>query len=299
MLNVKLDLQKHPIIFDYIKNGITITNQHSIIIYTNPAFTTITGYTSEDVMGKSTGMLHSGRHDDTFYKSMWKNINEKGFWEGEIWNRKKSGTIFPEYLTISRIEQDDVNDFLYIAVFSDISFLKEDISKKLHLAFYDPLTELPNRNLYMDRVNKIIEDAKTSVNKKVVVFFMDLDKFKQVNDTHGHCVGDKLLKMVGQRMASITRESDTVARIGGDEFAAIITSNCDKEAVIAFAQRIVEHLERPFQIDEHEVNISISIGISFYPNDASDLDVLLKNADQAMYIAKKDKTKIRCHGDAR
>lgn len=289
-----INLDEKKIIFDFIKNGILITNQDSIICYTNPAFTGITGYTKEEVGGQNPGMLHSGRHDVNFYKSMWQNIVDNGFWEGEIWNRRKSGEIYPEFLTISKINQAGTDDFFYIAIFSDITFLKKDISKKLHLAFYDPLTELPNRNLYLDRVNKAMARVANKPEKGVVIFYMDLDRFKKVNDTHGHCVGDKLLNMVGKRLLTITRESDTIARIGGDEFAAIVTSDCDKKFVVDFAKRIVNSIEKPFSIDGHQIDISISIGISFYPHDADNLDSLLAAADKAMYLAKKSGTRIEC-----
>ncbi|MDR3492390.1 MAG: sensor domain-containing diguanylate cyclase [Gammaproteobacteria bacterium] len=290
-----IDLDQQPNIFDYIQNGITITNKDSTILYTNPSFTRITGYTKEEAQGNNPGVLHSGHHGKDFYETMWKDIEGKGYWEGEIWNRRKTGEIYPEYLTISKIIQDNSNQFFYMAIFSDISYLKEDISKKLHLAFYDPLTELPNRNFYLDHVNKTIEHAKTETGKAKtkVVFYMDLDKFKHVNDTYGHLIGDQLLKMVGKRLGSITRKGDTIARIGGDEFAAIITSDCDKDSIKNLAKRIVISLEEPFLIEDHNINISISIGISFYPNDTVNIETLLSNADQAMYIAKKTGTKIK------
>lgn len=289
---LSIDLTSERNIFDFVKNGIAITNEQSVILYTNPAFTTITGYTKEEVKGQNPGMLHSGKHDATFYKALWQDILTKGFWEGEIWNRRKSGQIYPEFLTISKVTQQDTEQFYYIAIFSDITFLKKDINKNMQLAFYDPLTELPNRNLYLDRVNSVIEQAKNQTDKTVAIFYMDLDKFKQVNDTYGHCAGDQLLKMVGERFASITRAGDTIARIGGDEFAAILSANCEMDLVKKFANRIVTEIEKPFAIEGHEVNVSISIGISFYPNDASQIDKLLARADQAMYKAKKNHSRI-------
>lgn len=287
-----INLHHQPIIFDYINNGITITDKNSSILYTNPAFTKITGYSKEEAKGENPAILHSGRHDHQFYKDMWQKINSQGFWEGEIWNRRKSGELYPEYLTISKLSQGDESDFLYIAVFSDISYLKKDITKKLHLAFYDPLSELPNRSLFLDRVNQSIENAKNDSDKTIAIFYMDLDKFKHVNDTYGHCVGDELLKLVGKRLASIVRVGDTIARVGGDEFTALLTTTVDKLSVSHFAQRILDSIEKPFIIDSHKIDISISIGISFYPQDAHTVDDLLANADKAMYIAKKSGTKI-------
>jgi len=262
--HILINLEQEPIIFDYINNGITITDKNSSIIYTNPTFTKITGYSKEEAKGENPGILHSGRHKHDFFKEMWQKIMTNGFWEGEIWNRRKSGEIYPEYLTVSKIPQGDPDDFLYIAVFSDISYLKKDISKKLHLAFYDPLSELPNRNLFLDRVHQSIEDTKND-SDIIAVFYMDLDKFKAVNDTYGHCVGDQLLKVVGKRLAAAVKSGDTIARVGGDEFTALLTTVVDEASAFHFAQRILNSIEKPFVIDGHTIHISISIGMSFFP----------------------------------
>lgn len=296
--NLLIDLNSPSTIFNYINNGITVTDDNSTILYTNPAFTKITGYTAEEVKGKNPGMLHSGQHDKHFYEQMWQSIIDHGFWEGEIWNRRKTGEIFPEFLTISKVNQFSSDKPLYIAIFSDISFLKKDIEKKLHLAFYDPLTELPNRALYLDRVNKSVQQTNNSTEKNLAVFYMDLDKFKPVNDAYGHCVGDELLKMVGQRLAAITRAEDTIARIGGDEFAVILTFHGDKKFVSDFSKRIINSIEEPFLIDGNTINISISIGISFYPYDTDNIDTLLINADKAMYVAKKKGSKIEYYNNS-
>ncbi|MBX9786734.1 MAG: diguanylate cyclase [Alphaproteobacteria bacterium] len=295
--SIVIDLSQAPIIFDYINNGVTITDKISTILYTNSAFTRITGYSQEEAKGDNPGMLHSGRHDKKFYENMWAQIINQGFWEGEIWNRRKSGEIYPEYLTISKVPQENENEFLYIAIFSDITFLKEDIDKKLHLAFFDPLTKLPNRNLYLDRVRQSTENTKRTTGKLVAVFYMDLDKFKSVNDTYGHYVGDELLNFVGMRLSSIVRKGDTIARIGGDEFTVILTNIHDKQSASHFAERIIEAIERPFIIEGHKIEISISIGISFYPDDTDNIDVLLANADEAMYKAKKTGAKIITHDE--
>jgi diguanylate cyclase (GGDEF)-like protein/PAS domain S-box-containing protein len=290
--HVFINLHHKPLVFDFINNGITITDKNSSILYTNPTFTTITGYSKEEALGENPAILHSGRHDKKFFENMWKDIVSKGFWEGEIWNRRKSGEVYPEYLTISKLPQGGEDDFLYIAVFSDISYLKKDITKKLHLAFYDPLSELPNRSLFLDRVNQSIENAKNDPDKTVAIFYMDLDKFKHVNDTYGHCVGDELLKLVGKRLSSIIRAGDTIARVGGDEFTALLTTSVDKLYVSDFAQRIFDSVQKPFMIDGNKIDISISIGISFYPQDANTVDQLLIKADKAMYIAKRGGIKI-------
>lgn len=294
--HILINLEQEPIIFDYINNGITITDKNSSIIYTNPTFTKITGYSKEEAKGENPGILHSGKHGHDFFKEMWEKIITNGFWEGEIWNRRKSGEIYPEYLTISKIPQGDSDDSLYIAVFSDISYLKKDISQKLHLAFYDPLSELPNRNLFLDRVHQCIENTKNKSDKTIAVFYMDLDKFKLVNDTYGHCVGDQLLKVVGLRLARTVKSGDTIARVGGDEFTALLTTVHDEATAFHFAQRILESIEKPFMIDGHTIHISISIGISFFPTDADTVEGLLTSADQAMYIAKKSGPKIVRYG---
>ena len=294
--NILINLNSDQNIFDYVSNGITITDKHSKIIYINPAFSKITGYTREEIIGKNPGALHSGRHGKPFYDDMWQQITSKGFWNGEIWNRRKSGEIYPEFLTISKIQQDNSNNFFYVGIFADISFLKKDIARKLHLAFYDPLTELPNRASYLDRINKAMERKEANLESTFVIFYMDLDKFKQVNDTYGHCIGDKLLKQVGHRLTSVIRSGDTIARMGGDEFAAILTTDIDKQAATALAKRILNQIETPFLIDNHTLNISISIGIVFYLYDASNnLETLLSHADQAMYKAKKTGTKIEIY----
>lgn len=280
-------------IFDRIQNGILITNCQSQVVYTNPAFTRITGYTAQEMLGQNPGMLHSGRHDKQFYEDMWKNIKDKGYWEGEVWNRKKSGEIIPEYLTISALISADKNICNYIAISSDISYLKKDIAKNMKLAFYDPLTELPNRSLYHDRVSQAINRGKADASLKHAIMFMDLDKFKQVNDTYGHLIGDELLKLVAHRLTSIMRTGDTVARVGGDEFTAILNGIQNQSDVDALAHRMVEAIEKPFIIDGNKINISISIGICFYPIDGHQVDDLLAAADKAMYKAKREQSKIQ------
>lgn len=286
-------------IFDRIQNGILITNCQSQVVYTNPAFTRITGYTAQEMLGQNPGMLHSGRHDKQFYEDMWKNIKDKGYWEGEVWNRKKSGEIFPEYLTISSLISVDENTCNYIGVISDISYLKKDIYKKLKLAFYDPLTELPNRALYHDRVSQSINRGKADAALKHAIMFMDLDKFKQVNDTYGHLIGDELLKLVAHRLTSIIRTGDTVARVGGDEFTAILNGIQNQSDADVLAHRMVEAIEKPFIIDGNKINISISIGICFYPVDGHQVDDLLAAADKAMYKAKREQSKIQFYQPAK
>lgn len=279
-------------IFEYIENGILITDCDSKIVYANPAFSRICGYSNEELLGRNPGMLHSGRHDKKFYEAMWNSLKEKGYWEGEIWNRRKSGEIFPVYLTISSLIGVDNYECNYIAIISDISYLKKDVYKKLKLAMYDPLTELPNRTLYRDRVSHALKHAKTNPDIKHAILFMDLDKFKQVNDTYGHLVGDTLLKLVAERLSSVMRAGDTIARVGGDEFTAIFNNITNQSDIKQLTHRIVETIEKPFIIDGHKIEVSISIGVCIYPADGHLVDDLLAGADKAMYKAKRDKSKV-------
>lgn len=288
-----IDFKEEKRIFDLVKNGMSITDVSSTIVYVNPAFTTITGYDKSEAIGNNPGILHSGYHSKDFYEQMWADITNKGAWEGEIWNRRKSGQIYPEYLTISKIHLANSEQLFYLAIFSDITYLKGDIKNKYHLAFYDPLTELPNRNLFQERVSKIPNDK---VGKKTALLFMDLNKFKSVNDTYGHCVGDNLLKLVGHQLASVTRKEDIIARVGGDEFVAIITLN-DESWLESFANRIVHAVEQPFVIDGNKIDVSISIGISIYPKDTDNIEQLVQYADRAMYHAKRHGLRIQYYSD--
>lgn len=288
-----IDIKQSPIIFDYISNGIMITDDKSKIIYVNPAYSKITGYTEKDVIGENPGMLHSGYHDEDFYQAMWEAIVKNGAWEGEVWNRRKSGAIYPEFLTITKINLNESGDQFYIGIFSDISFMKKDAEKKLHLAYYDPLTELANRTLFSNRAEFCLDQAKQN-HSSFAIFFMDLDKFKMINDTHGHVVGDQLLRIIGSRLKAIIRSGDTIARVGGDEFAAVLQNLNEPSAAITFAERVVAEIEKPFELNAVECHVSISIGISFYPTNGLNVDELIIKADKAMYEAKRTKNKIVC-----
>ncbi|MCF6766720.1 sensor domain-containing diguanylate cyclase [Thiotrichales bacterium 19S3-7] len=251
----------HPL-FDRVKNGITLTDENSKILYVNPAFSEITGYSKDDVIGGNPGILRSGYHDEAFYKKMWENIDNFGFWEGEIWNRQKSGKLYPSLLTITKLKNSDKKVSNYLAVFSDISFLEADNTEKINLAFYDPLTKLPNRLALEDQFNKTISAHKRKYynklvelqNKdKILILFFDLNKFKQVNDTYGHVVGDKLLKNVASRLQSVMRSTDIIARFGGDEFVGIIPGITTAFEIKEYCSRILEAFVAPFKIDELEI----------------------------------------------
>lgn len=284
-------------LFDLIKNGIAITNDESKILYVNPYYSIITGYSSNEVIGKNPGILRSGYHDEKFYKNMWADMLAKGFWEGEIWNRKKSGTIYPSLLTISKIKNTSKNIVNYIALFSDMTFMKQNETEKLNLAFYDPLTKLPNRLFLEEHFNQIAgkynryrrnKSSQSSVDEKMAFVFFDLNKFKKVNDTHGHLVGDKLLKQIAERMKKITRKSEFVSRLGGDEFVAIITELVSRKGVDEYCKRIEKAFQNPFQIDELQINSSCSIGTSIFPDDGTSFEALLEESDKEMYLKKAD-----------
>jgi diguanylate cyclase (GGDEF)-like protein/PAS domain S-box-containing protein len=280
-------------IFEEISNGITITDEHSKVIYVNPAFTTITGYQAKEIIGDNPGVLHSGRHDKSYYEHMWKEIITSGRWQGEIWNRRKSGEIVPELLTITKIVTQN-NKVFYIGVFSDISFLVQENEKKINLALHDPLTGLCNRSLLMDRFDVIMHQYKRDIfehrsnTKQVAFLFIDLDRFKKLNDTYGHLVGDSILVFVAQVLTTCSRSSDTVARVGGDEFAVILSDIIAKEEVENYCTRVREALSLGKEVNGLLLIPELSIGVSFFPSEATDFDTLTAHADKAMYHSKRN-----------
>ena len=272
-------------VYDASNEGIMITDSNNLIIATNPAFTTITGYTQEDVMGKDPRILKSGYHDVFFYKTMWQDINTNGYWQGEIWDKRKNGEIYPKWLTINTVFNEDGAIQQRVAMFTDISQRREAETLIWRQANFDVLTALPNRQMFHDRLEQHIKKANRAV-RPIALMFLDLDRFKEVNDTLGHDIGDALLRDAAQRLSSCVRETDTVARLGGDEFTIILSEIDDISSVGRVAQEILRKLSEPFLLGSEVVYISASIGITLYPEDATEIEVLLKNADQAMYAAK-------------
>ncbi len=272
-------------VFENTLDGICITDTNKLIVNINPAFQHITGYSAEEVIGKNPNILSSGKQDATFYKQMWKTIGEKGFWQGEIWNRKKDGEIYPELLTISPIVDENRVITHYIGLFRDISTSKKQQEKLELMAHFDVLTQLPNRILLADRFTRAISHSKRS-NNQLAVCFLDLDNFKPVNDTLGHEVGDHLLIKVAERIGLNLREEDTVSRHGGDEFVLLLGDIESFSQCAQMLDRLIHFLAQPYLIDGHSIVISASIGVTLYPNDNSDLDTLMRHADQAMYQAK-------------
>jgi diguanylate cyclase (GGDEF)-like protein/PAS domain S-box-containing protein len=268
-------------------DSIMVTNGKSIILSVNAAFTRLTGYSEEEVIGKSSNILSSGKHDKNFYQKMWQSLLEENTWQGEIWNKKKSGDLYPEWLTIVQINENNTEEPLYAAIFSDITQRKL-AEKRIHaLAFYDELTGLPNRRLFNDRFEVALSTAHR--NKQLVaVLFLDLDRFKQINDSLGHNIGDEILIATAKRIKNSIEEGDTVSRFGGDEFIILLTEMASLKDIVAAIERIVNVLSEPHELDTLELQITCSIGASVYPEDGVGADILLKQADTAMYKAKDE-----------
>ena len=267
--------------------AIVITDIENNIIQINKAFSEITGYSPEEVIGKNPRILKSGRHDQDFYRIMWEILIATGSWQGEIMDRRKSGEVYPKWLSITvvRNEKGDISN--YIALFSDITERKASYERIQHLAHFDALTNLPNRALLNDHLDLAIAVANRS-QTQLAIIFLDLDRFKVVNDSLGHHAGDLLLQVVSERLKNCVREIDTVARLGGDEFVILLGSIRDPSDAARVAQKVVETIAIPFMLDGNEVNIGTSIGIGIYPENGLDRPTLLKNADAAMYHAKEN-----------
>lgn len=273
------------------QEGILVTDANNVILRVNRAFTQITGYSAEDVIGQAPHLLGSGHHDAGFYDAMWTSINETGLWEGEIWNRRKNGEVYPEHLVITAVKDNAGVVTNYVATLNDITLNKAAAEEIHHLAFYDALTRLPNRRLLLDRLNHALA-ASTRNGKEGAVLFLDLDHFKTLNDTLGHDVGDLLLQQVAERLTACVREGDTVARLGGDEYVIMLEdlSEHDLEAAAqaeAIGEKILIALNKPYHLGVHEHHCTSSIGIALFNDHKSGIEELLKQADIAMYQAKK------------
>ena len=272
-------------VFDRAGEAIFITDAETRIITANEAFVAITGYALEEAVGNTPAMLKSGRHGKSFYDEMWRKLREEGGWQGEIFNRRKDGEVYPEWLTINAVR--DASDTVqhYVAIFSDISAIKSSQRKMEYLASHDSLTGLPNRGLLMDRLKHAILGARRK-GHRLALMFIDLDNFKTINDSLGHDVGDLLLKEAAERLQKCVRDADTLARLGGDEFVALL-HDIQVDDVNRIAGRIIDYLSASFSVRGHTLFVSASVGISLYPDDGDDSTALLKNADLAMYRAKE------------
>jgi len=272
-------------IYEKSSEGMVVTDADNRIIAVNAAFTQITGYTAAEVIGKNPKILSSGWQDPAFYQQMWQAIHSVGFWQGEIRDKKKNGEMHTKKMTINVIHDDDGKIFRHIGLFSDITESKKNEALIWRQANYDPLTELPNRRLFLDRLEQEISKAE-GAGTVVALLLIDLDRFKEVNDTLGHQAGDELLIEVAKRIVDCVNSVDTVSRLGGDEFMVILTDLHDTYPVETVAQKILAALQQPFKLENQLFFASGSIGITLYPNDAKTAEELVKNADQAMYVSK-------------
>ncbi len=273
------------LVYQHSSEAITVTDADGAIISVNPAFTIATGYRADEVIGRNHRIISSGRQDRAFYSEMWRAIHETGSWQGEIWNRRKNGEIYAEWLTVNTVFNDDGTVYRYIGMFSDITRKKQTDDLIWRQANYDGLTSLPNRHLFRERLEQ--EAHKTDrIGTPLALMFLDLDYFKDVNDTLGHDMGDQLLKEAALRLRACVRGIDTVARLGGDEFTILLGDLHDTAVVERLAQDILRKLSEPFQLGGNRVSLTASIGVALYPADTADIDSLIKYADQAMYAAK-------------
>jgi diguanylate cyclase (GGDEF)-like protein/PAS domain S-box-containing protein len=273
-------------VFEHALEGISITDAQGNIVAVNQAFADITGFSKEEVIGRNPRILKSDRHKDEFYQNMWQSLTENGHWSGEIWNRRKNGEAYPEILSISSIRNQQGEVSHYVAVFHDITEMKTKEEQIKYHAYHDALTGLPNRYLAKDRLTVSLANARRK-GTWVAVLFMDLDNFKRINDSLGHATGDMLLQEVGRRLLALIREEDTVARLGGDEFQIIAIDISSAEQVMDLAGRLIRGFSEPFQIENHDLFVTISIGAAIFPQDGTTSGILLKNADTAMYQAKQ------------
>jgi diguanylate cyclase (GGDEF)-like protein/PAS domain S-box-containing protein len=278
-------LRQAAAVFDCTREGVLVSDRQGLIVHVNRAFMEITGYQREEVLGRLPSMFKSGHHPPTFYEAMFQSLNSTGEWSGEIWNRRKSGEIYPQWQTIRAIQDDQGELSQYVAVFSDISAIKDSEHELAHLAHHDPLTDLPNRLLFTDRAEQALASAQ--IHKRgCALLLIDLDHFKIINDSLGHNVGDQLLKAVAERLKGLFGPGITLARLGGDEFAVLAESCPQLMQAAALAQRIIDGLKEPFRFGAHQLFINASIGISLFPSDALSAEQLLRNADSALFKAK-------------
>ncbi|HJW23908.1 MAG TPA: EAL domain-containing protein [Rhodocyclaceae bacterium] len=272
-------------VFEVSSEAIMITDARNRIVSVNAAFQAITGYCREEVLGHDPKFMSSGRHDAGFFLAMWESLQDSGHWEGEIWDKRKDGSVYPKWLTIDTIRDDQGAISHHVAVFSDITERKASEERIAFLAHHDPLTGLPNRLTLSLHLEHAIEQAKRD-QLRIGLMFIDLDNFKRINDTLGHHIGDLLLCEVARRIRAAVRESDIVARIGGDEFVLVLERCGLPTDAASVAQKIIDQLGEPYHFESHELHTTPSIGIGIYPDDGEDIETLMKNADAAMYHAK-------------
>ena len=278
-------LRQAAVVFDCTREGVLVSDHNGVIVHVNPALVKITGYAPEEVLGQRPNMFKSGHHGPEFYQAVFESLEKTGEWHGEIWNRRKSGEIYPQWQTIRPVRDSQDRVSHYVAVFSDISAIKNTQTELMRLAHHDPLTDLPNRLLFTDRAEQALAYAQRH-KSGCALLMIDLDHFKIINDSMGHNVGDLLLKAVGERLTAVFGKGFTVARLGGDEFAVLVETCTQVAQAAGFAQQVLEVMKGAFIIETHQLFISASVGISLYPNDALNAEQLLRNADSALFKAK-------------
>ncbi|MBD8520468.1 putative bifunctional diguanylate cyclase/phosphodiesterase [Lysinibacillus fusiformis] len=276
-------------IFENVSEGIMITDKYKKIVMVNPAFEFVTGYKRDDVVGRTPAVLQSGVHELPFYLEMWEQIRQEGIWQGEIWNRRKTGDVYPEWLTIVCVTNDEGEVTNYCGIFTDLSerkIVENELEKRL---LTDSLTDVSNRFAYIERMDNLLESTSAiSHSVQHAVYFLDLDRFKQINDTLGHAVGDSILIEVAKRLKQLLKNKDIIARYGGDEFVITLTNVKNVKEAAQFAEQIISSIEKPMMINGQEVFISTSIGVSVYPVDGKNTEELINCADRAMTYSKKN-----------
>ena len=273
-------------VFESTAEGVVVTDEKGIIVAVNDSLLKITGYKKEELIGKTPNIFKSGIHGDEFYKEIWHTINTIGHWDGELMDRRKDGQLFPVRQAISTVRREDGTISNYVSIMSDITTQRESQEKLDFLAHHDPLTSLPNRTLFQERLSQAIEKAKRH-DDKLAIIFIDLDRFKNINDTLGHTVGDKLLIKLAEHLDLLRRSTDTVARLGGDEFIFLLQDINNAQSMAHYCEKLIDSLKKPFEIDNYSLHLTLSIGICIFPGDGEDVDSLIKNADTAMYRAKE------------
>ena len=291
------DLRRAATVFASTHEGIIITDAGGRIERVNPAFQLITGYTEDEVRGQSAGILRSGRQADEYYSEMWRELKERSYWQGEIWNRRKDGAIYPEWLTISAVRNENGEVTNYIGAFTDITRLKQSEARLEYLAHYDPLTHLPNRFFLRERIQAAIAAGRISGETRAILY-LDIDRFKTINDSLGHRTGDELLVTAAERWRTCLTTDDVLARVGGDEFVVLLEPATPQRAMDV-ANELIAEASKPFAFaDGREAYVGLSVGVTTFPNEGDDADALLQQADSALYAAKANRTGVRFYAPA-
>ncbi|MEX1200967.1 MAG: EAL domain-containing protein [Methylophaga sp.] len=285
MQRAQADLRLSDVAFNAASEGFLITDAQKNVIAINSAYSLITGFTQAEVLGHFPQLLDRGLNDELFFANLWAELNLYGLWRGEILSRRKDGEIFSAYLSMSKVHDETDTLTNFVAVFTDISETKQAQLTIEHQANYDMLTGLPNRRLFNDRLEQELRHCQRD-HRQLCLMFLDLDRFKDINDTLGHAVGDELLRHMADRIQDCLRDVDTVARLGGDEFTIILTGLEQRQDAVSVAQKLIEIIEQPLRIKDQTIRVSTSIGLTFYPNDGENSGLLMQNADRAMYAAK-------------